>query len=131
MASKNEGNELNLVGAGTVVEGKLRTQGSIRIDGKLLGDVHAGVNIHIGTTGEVEGTVTGKNVTIGGKVTGIITAHEKLVLEAKAVIKGDIKASRLVIDEGASFDGQCAMNEAKAANNVVDLKPEMRRAEER
>lgn len=131
MASKNDGNELNIVGAGTVVEGKLRTAGSIRIDGKLIGDIHAGVNIHIGVTGEVEGTITGKNITIGGKATGTITAQEKLVLEGKAVIKGDIKAARLVIDEGAAFDGNCVMNEAKPANNVVDLKPEMRRAEER
>lgn len=131
MAARNEGNELNLVGAGTVVEGKLRTPGSIRIDGKVTGDVNAGQNVHIGATGEIEGTIAAKNITVGGKVSGTIVAQEKLVLESRAVIKGDIRAAKLVIDEGAVFDGQCVMNDAKQADNVVELKPEIRRAEER
>lgn len=131
MATKNEGNELNLVGAGTVVEGRLKTTGSIRIDGKVTGDVTVSQNIHIGATGEIEGTVTAKNITVGGKIKGTVIAQEKLVLESRAVIKGDIKAARLVIDEGATFDGNCVMNEAKSADNVMELKPEPRRAEER
>jgi cytoskeletal protein CcmA (bactofilin family) len=129
MAGKNEGNDLNLVGAGTVFEGKIRTPGSLRIDGKVIGDVTVSQNIHVGNTGETEGTIAGKNVTIGGKVTGIITAQEKLVLESKAVIKGDIRATKLVIDEGATFDGKCVMSEAKPMASVMELKPDMRRAD--
>jgi cytoskeletal protein CcmA (bactofilin family) len=129
MAAKNEVNELNLVGVGTTFEGKIRTSGSLRIDGKVIGEIAASQNIHIGSTGETEGTIAGKNVTIGGKVVGTIIAQEKLVFESKAVIKGDIKATKLVIDEGASFDGKCAMSEAKPMASVVELKHEMRRAE--
>src|ERR1043165_3856547 len=113
MANKNEGNDLNLVGAGTVVEGKLRTPGNMRIDGKVIGDITASQNVHVGSSGEVEGTITAKSITIGGKVKGTIVAQEKLVLESHAVIKGDIKAAKLVIDEGAQFDGKCVMNEPK------------------
>ncbi|MFH0988561.1 MAG: polymer-forming cytoskeletal protein [bacterium] len=103
--------ELNLIGAGTVVEGKIKSQGSVRIDGKLVGDVTASENLAVGLTGEIEGNTTAKNVTVGGKVHGAITASEKLVFEGKAVVKGDIRAATLVIDEGCKFDGKVNMSE--------------------
>jgi cytoskeletal protein CcmA (bactofilin family) len=101
--------ELSLIGAGTVVEGKIKAEGNIRIDGKLVGDLVTKANAAVGIAGAVEGTVTAKNITLAGKVSGNLTASEKLVLEGKSVMKGDIRAARLVVDEGASFDGQCAM----------------------
>ena len=111
MADKNGMKDLNLIGAGTTVEGKIRTQGSIRIDGKLTGEVHAAESLAVGITGEIEGTANGRNVTVGGKVRGNITSVEKLVLEGKAVVRGDVKAAKLVVDEGATFDGRISMTE--------------------
>jgi cytoskeletal protein CcmA (bactofilin family) len=132
MAIKPEqGGELNLIAAGTVVEGKLRTPGSIRIDGRIAGEVTATQNVSIGSTGDVDGNITAKNVTIGGRIKGMVVAQEKLVFEAKAVVRGDIRAAKLVIDEGALFDGKCMMSEAKPMPNLVELKPEARRAEDR
>lgn len=124
-------NELNLIGAGTVFEGKLRTPGSIRVDGRVVGEITAAQNVSIGGSGDVEGNVSAKNVTVGGKMKGTILAQEKLVFETRAVIRGDIRASKLVIDEGALFDGKCVMSEAKQTASVVELKPETRRAEDR
>jgi cytoskeletal protein CcmA (bactofilin family) len=103
--------ELNLIGPGTVVEGKIRSQGNVRIDGKVTGEITASESLAVGITGEVDGNVSAKNVTIGGKVRGSIIATEKIVFEGKAVIKGDIRASRLVIDEGCLFDGKVVMTE--------------------
>jgi len=133
MAIKNEpGGELNLIAAGTVLEGKLKTPGSIRIDGRIVGEVTAAQNISVGSSGDVDGNISAKNVTIGGKIKGMVLAQEKLVLETKAVVRGDIRAAKLVIDEGAQFDGKCMMSsEAKPMPNLVELKPEARRAEDR
>jgi cytoskeletal protein CcmA (bactofilin family) len=103
--------EMNLIGAGTVLEGKIRSQGSVRIDGKLIGEVTASESLAVGITGEIEGNVTAKNVTVGGKVRGTISAAEKIVFEGKSVIRGDIRATRLVIDEGSIFDGKVSMTE--------------------
>jgi cytoskeletal protein CcmA (bactofilin family) len=103
--------EMNLVGAGTVVEGKIRSQGSVRIDGKLIGEVTASESLAVGITGEIEGNVTAKNVTVGGKVRGAINASEKIVFEGKSVVRGDIRATRLIIDEGSVFDGKVSMTE--------------------
>ena len=117
MADKNAIKELNLLGAGTSVEGKIRTQGSIRIDGKIVGEVHAAENVAIGLTGEIEGMINGRIVTVGGKIRGNVTAVDKLVLEGKAVVRGDIRAARLVVDEGAQFDGRVSMTDGKPAGH--------------
>jgi cytoskeletal protein CcmA (bactofilin family) len=103
--------EMNIIGAGTVVEGKIRSQGNVRVDGKLIGELTASESLSIGITGEVEGNVTAKNVTVGGKVRGTINASEKIVFEGKSVVRGDIRATRLVVDEGSIFDGRVSMTE--------------------
>ena len=102
---------MNIIGAGTVVEGKVRSQGSVRIDGKLIGEVTASESLSVGVSGEIEGNVTAKNVTVGGKVRGTISASEKIVFEGKSVVRGDIRATRLIVDEGSIFDGRVSMTE--------------------
>jgi cytoskeletal protein CcmA (bactofilin family) len=69
----------------------------------------AKANAAIGITGIVEGMVVAKSISIAGKIKGNVTAADKLTLEAKSVMHGDIRAARLVVDEGAMFDGECAM----------------------
>lgn len=111
MSDKSVSKELNLIGQGTLVEGNIRTKGNIRIDGKVKGEVHSTENLAVGSGGEIEGGLSGKNVIIGGRVRGNVASSEKLVLESKSVVHGDIRAQRLVIDEGAVFDGNVAMSE--------------------
>jgi cytoskeletal protein CcmA (bactofilin family) len=103
--------ELNMIAAGTTMEGKIRTSGSIRVDGKVIGEVVASEALAVGQTGEIEGNVTAKNVTVAGRIRGSMNVAEKAVFEGKAVIKGDLRAARLVIDEGAIFDGKVSMSD--------------------
>jgi cytoskeletal protein CcmA (bactofilin family) len=119
MADKNAVKELNIIGSGTTIEGKIRTQGNIRVDGKMVGELHAAENVAVGLTGEIEGNINGRNVTIGGKIRGNIIAVDKLVFEGKAVVRGDIRAARLVIDEGAVFDGKISMSDARTAGHDI------------
>lgn len=109
--------ELSLIGTGTVVQGKIMTEGSIRIDGAIVGDVTAKENAAIGSSGTLEGNLRAKNVSLAGEVKGTVSASEKLILESKSVLRGDIRASKLVVDEGAMFDGQCSMS-AEAGEEV-------------
>jgi len=107
--------ELNLIGPGTVVEGKIRSQGSVRVDGKVIGEVAASESLAVGIAGEIEGNVSAKNVTVGGKIRGSINAVEKIVFEGKSSVRGDIRATRLVIDEGCIFDGRVTMADKGSA----------------
>jgi cytoskeletal protein CcmA (bactofilin family) len=111
MADKRQADgELSLIGSGTTVEGKVTTEGSIRIDGKVIGDVIAKTNAAIGAGGMLEGNLRARNISLSGSVKGTVTAQEKLILENRSVLQGDIRATRLVVDEGASFNGQCSMD---------------------
>lgn len=110
MAEKHPNGELSLIGTGTVVQGKVMTEGSIRIDGTMVGDVVAKANAAIGSSGILDGNLSAKNVSLAGRVKGTVAASEKLILESKSVLQGDIRASKLVVDEGAMFDGQCSMS---------------------
>jgi cytoskeletal protein CcmA (bactofilin family) len=112
MADKQQpGSDLTLIAANTSFEGKIKTEGSIRIDGKFVGDINAKANAAIGTSGSIDGTLTARNITIAGKISGTVTALEKLVLETKSIMQGDIRAAKLVVDEGAMFDGKCDMKQ--------------------
>jgi cytoskeletal protein CcmA (bactofilin family) len=106
------GGELNtIIGKGTVIDGSMKVQNSLRIDGKVKGNIVSTDTVIVGKEGEVIGQIQAKHVLLAGKVQGNMSASGKVVLEAQAVILGDIKSSRLMIDEGALFDGKCMMKE--------------------
>lgn len=108
----NEGkDEVTIISTGVIIEGKLTSNGNVRVDGSVNGDITANGNVTIGENGEVSGEIRAEAVVIGGKVTGTVKSKEKLTLEAKAVLQGDIITKILVVEAGAQFDGQSRMNE--------------------
>lgn len=114
MKNKNENigkDEVTIIGAGVVLEGKLTSNGNIRIDGAINGDINANGSVTVGETGEITGEIKAEVISIGGKVTGSINSREKAVLESKAVLKGDIVTKILVVEAGAIFDGSSKMSE--------------------
>lgn len=114
MKYKNETigkDEVTIIGAGVVLEGKLSSNGNIRIDGAINGDINANGSVTVGETGEITGEIKAEVISIGGKVTGSINSKEKAVLESKAVLKGDIITKILVVEAGAIFDGSSKMSE--------------------
>jgi len=104
--------ELNtIIGKGTVVDGTFTVHSSLRVDGKIKGKVTATDSLIVGKDGEIDGEMSVKNAVIGGKVKGKINASGKVVFEASSVFNGELKTSKLVIVEGAVFNGNCLMHE--------------------
>ena len=101
-----------LLSRDTEIRGSIRTQGSIRVDGTVCGDLVSAKTVTIGATGLVEGDVTGEDVIVAGKVKGSLTARGKISLEGSAQIEGDLNTSRLSIAEGAVFRGLSNMGVA-------------------
>lgn len=108
-SSEGKSTELNFIGNGTSLVGDLVTNSSIRVDGKIKGTLKCEHTLTVGESGEVNGTVEAKNAVIGGKIQGKVVVREKLVLEAKSRLVGELKAKKLIIDEGAVFDGASDM----------------------
>lgn len=113
-----EGTMNTLVGHGTTIEGTFNISSSIRIDGKITGHVTCSENLLVGKTGVLDASVKVKSATIGGKVKGDIEASEVVVLEGNCTMDGDVTTKKLIIEEGAIFNGTCHMGgdaPAKAA----------------
>jgi cytoskeletal protein CcmA (bactofilin family) len=115
--------DITIISNGVKVEGKVSSNGSIRLDGIIQGDILCQGNITIGESGEVYGKVNGQSITIGGKVEGIVNAKEKLILEAKADLKGDVFTKILVVEAGARFDGKSNMAGSGDTTNSQSSNP--------
>ena len=100
-----------IIGKGSAVEGTLKVQSSLRVDGRIKGQVSTTDSLVIGKEGEIEGEIRVKIAIVGGKIKGKIFASGKVVLEAKSSFYGELKTSKLVIDEGAIFEGVCSMTD--------------------
>ncbi len=111
---------VSIISAGTVITGNIESKGDIRIDGTLKGNIFGKAKILIGSEGVVEGDITGEQADILGTVHGRIKMNGLLHLHGKAIIEGDIHASKLQIEPTVSFNGQCHMGA-----NVVELNPEL------
>lgn len=94
-----------LLSKDTEIRGSVRTQGSIRVDGTVHGDLFSAKTVTIGATGMVEGNINGEDVIVAGKVKGSLSARGKISLEGTAQIEGDLNTGRLSISEGAVFRG--------------------------
>jgi cytoskeletal protein CcmA (bactofilin family) len=106
-----------LLGKDAEVKGAVKTQGSMRIDGTIEGELTSAKTITIGTSGVVLGDITAENIIISGKVTGTLTARSRIILESTARLEGDINASRLAIAEGASFRGRSNTGESSKSGS--------------
>lgn len=102
-------NSINLIGAGTVINGEVISNGDVRVDGTVVGSVSSKGKVVIGNTGNVEGEIVCQNADVSGKISGNISVAEILSLKATANVIGDIIASKLSIEPGANFMGSCSM----------------------
>ena len=109
--------DITIISNGVKLEGKITSGGSIRVDGTIQGDVISQGNVTVGEHGDVNGQINAGIIAIGGKVVGSVNAKEKLVLESKANLKGDIFAKILVVEAGARFDGKSNMGDAKGVGS--------------
>lgn len=105
------GNLNTILGKGSTFEGTLKVEESLRVDGKIKGKVSTTDSLVIGKEGEIEGEIKTKNAIIGGRVKANLKASGKVILESKSQFIGELTTTRLVIDDGAVFEGQCTMQE--------------------
>ncbi len=114
MAKSNETETtttINLISSGTEITGDIKSNGDIRIDGILSGSLNTKGKVVIGPTGKVNGEITCKHSEISGTIEGKIIVYQLLTLKASSKIFGDIETSKLSIEPGANFTGNCKMSD--------------------
>jgi cytoskeletal protein CcmA (bactofilin family) len=116
--SKTEGGIMNtIIGKDTVFTGTFDVKGAIRIDGSVKGKIICNDIVTVGAGGHVEADIEAVAAVIAGKVTGNINASERIELQAKSDIEGDLRTKSLVVEQGALFCGACRMKD----NNRSEL----------
>lgn len=117
----NSGNLNTIIGKGSSIDGTLKVESTLRVDGRVKGNVTTSESLVIGKEGNINGEVVVRNAILGGKLKGKLTAAGKVVLESRSVFRGELKTSKLVIDEGAIFEGNCSMSSEPAVEKKGDF----------
>jgi len=117
-------NSSNVIAKETRIVGEIVAQGNIRIEGQVEGTLKSEKKVVIGESARIMGSITAVEVEISGSIEGTVECSEALYLKKTAVIKGDMVTKKLVVENGAVFNGKCQMTEVvnleaspKAVNN--------------
>ena len=111
-----------LIGKNTDIQGGLQAEGTVRVDGKVKGDVTLSGNLVIGEQAFIKGNIKADNVHMAGVVEGNITATNQLHMTPTGKLRGDMNVKNIVIDEGATFQGSCVMAASEAAATKAGAK---------
>jgi cytoskeletal protein CcmA (bactofilin family) len=113
----------NILSADVEIKGSIKFQNELTIDGKVEGEITSTGTLTVGENAEIRGEIKTKSATVLGKVHGNITVDDRCELKARAVLHGDLKASRLVIEEGATFVGKSEVNPLKNGQRPPQAAP--------
>lgn len=109
-----EGKLSGFVGHGTTLTGDTNFQMMLRVDGHLTGTVSSeGGTLIVGNNGQLDANVSVGVAQVNGTIQGDVTATEKIHLGRTACVVGNVTTPKLVIEEGAVFEGNCTMVKAR------------------
>ena len=98
-----------IIGKDTVITGTLDVRGALRVDGSVKGKIICSDCVTVGATGKVEADIEADTAVIAGRMIGNVVTAEKIELQNKCEMDGDIKTKSLVIEQGGIFSGSCNM----------------------
>src|SRR5690349_16857302 len=125
----DDGN-ITLLAKGVELKGEIKVDGTVRIDGKLDGEVHTKGEVIVGEDGVVKGTITAGSLISSGRIKAMVTATERVQLLKTAILIGEVHSPIMVMEEGAKFQGVSDMGATawpeevqKLPGNVRDINP--------
>jgi len=106
---EESGDIIAFVGEEVAFKGTIRYQGTVRVDGRLEGEIYTDGNLIIGQKAVITAKIEAGTVTCQGRITGEILAKNRVKLLSPAVFDGTITTPLLSMDEGVMFNGSCNM----------------------
>ena len=100
---------ISIIGPGMKVVGDCDTDGAIRVEGAVQGNIRAGKAVVVGKDGVVDGDIFTQDAVLAGTVKGVVRADSRLEVQATCRVEGEIIASRMQLDEGAMLNGTVQM----------------------
>ena len=109
----------NVLSNDVEIKGNLRFGGELMFDGKIEGEIQSEGALQLGENAVVNGSISAASVVVRGKVNGNVTAKDKIEIKSKAELFGDIRASKLQVEEGVTFVGRTDVNPNKVAPSAA------------
>ena len=113
MATASDNTSKNVLNSDVELKGTLKFTGELTFDGKLDGDINSEGTLTLGDNAVVKGTIDVGSMVVRGKITGNLVAKDKIDIKTKTELFGDVRASKLVIEEGVTFVGKSEVNPNK------------------
>ena len=110
-----------LIGKSTKINGSIHLSGTLRIEGTVEGDIFSEGDVVVGETGIVNAGIKGRNILVAGTIKGNVEAEGRIELTKSGKLLGDLKAAKLIVEEGALFKGNCQMEELAEKSSVKDF----------
>lgn len=123
------GSAKNVLNSDVEIKGNLKFAGELTFEGKLEGEITSDGTLNLGDSAVINGNISANSVIVRGKVTGNVTAKDKIELKAKTELFGDIRSSKLVMEEGVTFVGKTEVNPNKVAPTAPPRPPSMATAD--
>jgi cytoskeletal protein CcmA (bactofilin family) len=113
----------NALNSDVEIKGSLKFAGELAFDGRLDGDVQTDGHLNVGENANITGNINAQSVLARGKITGNINAKDKVEVKARTELFGDIRAAKLVIEEGVTFVGKIEVNPNKVSPTAPPVRP--------
>lgn len=114
---------LTYLGPNVTIDGTVTGSEPVLIEGTVRGKIELSGDLRIGTQARVEATVHAKSVTVEGKLTGDVSADDRVELVTTAVVDGNLAAPKIVVAEGATFRGSVDMGSARPRDGQAAQAP--------
>lgn len=111
----------SMIGAKSSIEGNIAVEGTLRVDGRIVGAVKAD-SVVLSESASITGDVTTKSAIVGGRIDGNVHAQEFVEIKPSGKLFGDIHSRRLSVAEGGIFEGRSHVHRDEDTNNVVDFR---------
>jgi cytoskeletal protein CcmA (bactofilin family) len=105
---------INVIGDGTKIIGDLKSNGDLRIDGVVEGNITTQAKCVLGASGKIIGNIQSKSCDLSGTVNGNVLVNELLLIKSTGKINGDIRTAKLVVENGGEFNGACTMGSSSS-----------------
>jgi len=138
MATRNETSELTVIGRDTKIKGEMHFEAGARILGEFEGRITSSGEVQIGESAQCSAEIEADSLVVDGVIEGNAVVQGQLSLNETAVVKGDLRSGTMVVADGATFVGNCAIgprageltgdNAAGRATGSAEAKPAARRA---
>ena len=125
---EQDNENFTLLGKGTDFKGVVSFDGTVRIDGRVEGEIYISGTLIVGEHAVIEGVVSVGVLMNSGKINGTVTALEKIQILKPGVLVGDVRTPVIAIEEGSRFHGMCDMGDhhwSGERNPPVDVSPNL------